>query len=211
MAYTYKNYEESDALKQMREQMQQVQQQKPGEYQSQWAQKQQQAASDYMNRPEFKYSLNGDPLYQQYKEAYQRNGKLAMQDTIGQAAAMNGGYGSSYGQVAGQQVYDSKLQQLNDRVPELYNLALSKYQADGEQLMNRFNMASSMESQDYGRYQDALSAWQTERDYATGRYDNERSRDYDIWADNDSRAFSRYQEEYSRYQDAQKLAQAQVD
>lgn len=204
MAYTYKNYEESDAMKKMREQLQQVQLQKPEQYQSQWAQKQQQAASDYMNRPDFKYSLNGDPLYQQYKEQYQRQGKLAMQDTIGQAAAMNGGYGSSYGQMAGQQVYDSKLQQLNDRVPELYNLALSKYQADGEQLLNRFNLAASMEGQDYSRYQDALSAWQNERDYAAGRYDNERSTDYNLWADMDSR-------EYSRYQDAQKLAQAQVD
>ena len=204
MAYKYKGYTESDAVQQLRDQLAQVQGKKPGEYQSQWTEKQQQAANDYMNRPDFQYNMSSDPLYQQYKEQYQRQGKLAMKDTIGQAAAMNGGYGSSYGQMAGQQMYDSKLQQLNDRVPELYNLALSKYQADGEQLLNRFNLASSMEGQDYNRYQDTLSAWQNERDYATNRYDNERSTDYNLWADQDNR-------EYSRYKDERSKAQKQVE
>ncbi|MGM9604002.1 MAG: hypothetical protein ACI3XG_02950 [Faecousia sp.] len=204
MAYQFKDYEESDAVKQYRQQLEQLLQQKPEEYQSQWQQTQQQAANDVMNRPQFQYNMNTDPLYQQYKQQYQRQGKLAMQDTMGQAAAMNGGYGSSYAQMAGQQAYNSQLQQLNDKVPELYQLALEKYQMEGQAAMDRFNLASSMESQDYSRYQDNLAAWQTERDYATDRYDNERSTDYNMWADMDDR-------EYSRYLDQQQLAMAQVD
>lgn len=204
MAYQYKNYEESDAVKQYRKQMEQMQQQRPGEYQSVWQAAQQKAANDVMNRKQFQYNMSSDPLYQQYKQQYQRQGKLAMQDTMGQAAAMNGGYGSSYAQMAGQQAYNSQLQQLNDKVPELYQLALEKYQMEGQAAMDRFNLASSMESRDYSRYQDDLSNWQTERDYATGRYDNERNTDYNLWADQDER-------DYSRYQDQQKLAAAQVD
>lgn len=204
MAYQFNDYEESDAVKQYRQQLEQLLQQKPGEYQSQWQQTQQQAANDVMNRPQFQYNMSTDPLYQQYKQQYQRQGKLAMQDTMGQAAAMNGGYGSSYAQMAGQQAYNSQLQQLNDKVPELYQLALEKYQMEGQAAMDRFNLASSMESQDYSRYQDNLAAWQTERDYATDRYDNERSTDYNMWADMDDR-------EYSRYLDQQQLAMAQVD
>ena len=65
-------------------------------------------------------------------------------------------------------------------------------------------MLSSLESQDYSRYQDQLNKWQAERDYATGRYDTERNTDYNLWSDMDQR-------DYSRYQDQQKLAQAQVD
>lgn len=204
MAYQYKKYEESDAVKQYRQQLEQLQQQKPGDYQSAWQAAQQKAASDVMNRQKFQYNMSSDPLYQQYKQQYQRQGKLAMQDTMGQAAAMNGGYGSSYAQMAGQQAYNSQLQQLNDRVPELYQLALSKYQMDGQAAMDRFNLASSLESQDYSRYQDQLSKWMAERDYATGRYDSERNTDYNLWSDTDQR-------EYSRYQDQQKLAAAQVD
>ena len=204
MAYQFKNYEESDAVKQYRQQLEQLQQQNPGQYQSQWQAKQQQAADEVMNRQKFQYNMSADPVYQQYKEQYQRQGKLAMRDTIGQAAAMNGGYGSSYAQMAGQQAYNGQLQQLNDRMPELYQLALEKYQMEGQAAMDRYNLASQMESQDYGRYKDNLAAWQTERDYTTGRYDNERSVDYNMWADMDER-------EYSRYLDQQKLAKAQVD
>ena len=204
MAYTFKPYEESDAVKQYRQQLQEIQLQKPGEYQSQYTQQLKKAQDAALNREKFQYNLSSDPLYQQYKQQYQRQGKLAMKDTVGQAAAMNGGYGSSYGQMAGQQAYNGYLQQLNDRVPELYQLALSKYQQEGQEAMDRLNMLGQLESKDYSRYQDALANWQTERGYATDRYDNERNTDYNMWSTNDQR-------EYSRYQDQQQLAQAQVE
>ena len=204
MAYQYTPYEESDAVRQYRRQLEELLTQKPGEYSSQWQAAQQKAANALLNRDKFQYNMSSDPLYQQYKEQYQRQGKLAMQDTVGQAAAMNGGYGSSYAQMAGQQVYNSNLQQLNEKVPELYQLALEKYQMEGQEAMDRFNLVSAMENQDYSRYQDKLSNWQTERTYATDRYDTERSTDYNLWADQDQR-------EYSRYQDQQQLAAAQVD
>ena len=204
MAYTFKPYEESDAVKQYRQQLEEIQLQKPGEYQSQYTQQLKKAQDAALNREKFQYNLSSDPLYQQYKQQYQRQGKLAMKDTVGQAAAMNGGYGSSYGQMAGQQAYNGYLQQLNDRVPELYQLALSKYQQEGQEAMDRLSMLGQLESKDYSRYQDALANWQTERGYATDRYDNERNTDYNMWSTNDQR-------EYSRYQDQQQLAQAQVE
>ena len=43
MAYTYKNYEESDAVKRYREQLEQANQQRPGGFASPWQEKQQQA------------------------------------------------------------------------------------------------------------------------------------------------------------------------
>lgn len=204
MAYTFKPYEESDAVKQYRQQLEEIQLQKPGEYQSQYTQQLKKAQDAALNREKFQYNLSSDPRYHQYKQQYQRQGKLAMKDTVGQAAAMNGGYGSSYGQMAGQQAYNGYLQQLNDRVPELYQLALSKYQQEGQEAMDRLNMLGQLESKDYSRYQDAFANWLTERGYATDRYDNERNTDYNMWSTNDQR-------EYSRYQDQQQLAQAQVE
>lgn len=204
MAYTYKNYEESDAVKRYREQLEKANQQRPGGYASPWQEKQQQAYDAVTNRQKFQYSPSGDPMYQQYRQQYQRQAKLGMQDTMGQAAAMNGGYGSSYAQMAGQQAYNSEMQKLNDRMPELYQLALDKYQQEGQELLQRWQMASQMENQDYSRYQDQMAAWRSDRDYAANRYDSERSTDYNLWADSDDR-------EYSRFQDQQKMAQAQVD
>lgn len=57
------------------------------------------------NQEKFSYDLNGDALYQQYKDQYTTQGKLAMMDTMGQAAALTGGYGNSYAQGVGQQAY----------------------------------------------------------------------------------------------------------
>ena len=58
-----------------------------------------------LNREKFSYDLNGDALYQQYKDQYTNLGRLAMADTIGQASAMTGGYGNSYAATAGNQAF----------------------------------------------------------------------------------------------------------
>lgn len=176
MAYR-REYEESDAVRQARELAQQQSAQKPAAYQSQWQQPMEQTAQKIADRQGFRYDLGTDPLYNQYRQQYMRQGKMAMADTVGQAAAMNGGYGSSYGQTAGQQVYNGHIQQLNDRIPELYGMALQKWQAEGADLMDRFGVMGQMEGKDYSRYRDDVGDWQSERNYANSRYDAER--DYD--------------------------------
>ncbi|MBR6050762.1 MAG: hypothetical protein IKP68_06110, partial [Clostridia bacterium] len=75
-----------------------------------------------LNRPKFSYDVDGDSLYQMYKDKYIKGAKLAMQDTMGQAAALTGGYGNSYAATVGNQAYQSYLGQLNDVIPELYHL-----------------------------------------------------------------------------------------
>ena len=67
-----------------------------------------------------------------------------MQDTMGQAAALTGGYGSSYAQTAGQQTYQNYMQQLQEQLPELYNMELQRYNQEGENLSNQFALAQSM-------------------------------------------------------------------
>jgi hypothetical protein len=109
-----------------------------------------------------------------------------MMDTMGQAQAMTGGYGNSYAQNVGQQAYQGQLQQLNDKIPELYQLALSKYQTDGGQLMDQFSILGAMEDQSYGRYLDdrnfgyqqyrdqvADEQWQKEYEESIRRFDFE--------------------------------------
>ena len=75
------------------------------------------------NRGKFSYDVSKDPLYGAYKDQYIQQGKLAMKDTMGQAAALTGGYGNTYGQQVGQQTYDAYLQNLSAVIPELYGTA----------------------------------------------------------------------------------------
>ena len=93
-------------------------------------------------RPAFSYDPASDPVYDSYAQSYQRRGRLAMRDTMGQAAALTGGYGSSYAQSVGQQQYDSYLQSLGEALPELYGMAWQRYNAEGDALKTAWELAS---------------------------------------------------------------------
>ena len=93
-------------------------------------------------RPAFSYDPASDPVYNSYAQSYQRRGRLAMRDTMGQAAALTGGYGSSYAQSVGQQQYDSYLQSLGEALPELYGMAWQRYNTEGDALKTAWELAS---------------------------------------------------------------------
>lgn len=134
-----------------------------------------------VNRDKFSYDLNGDMLYQQYKDQYIQQGQLAMRDTMGQAAALTGGYGSTYGQAVGQQQYDAYIQQLNGLVPELYGMALDRYRQEGDDLYQLYGLTGDMADEEYARYQDEYNKWLTERDYAQKQADAAYDRGYREW------------------------------
>ena len=208
--FQYEDYQESDTVKQAQEMLNQQLQQKPGEYQSTWKDQLNETISQILNRDKFSYDLNGDALYQQYKDQYVQQGKLAMMDTMGQAQAMTGGYGNSYAQSVGQQAYQGYLQQLNEVVPELYGMALDQYNQEGQDMYNQAELMAQMEDQDYGRYQDAMNAWLSERDYLAGRYDSERGYDYGKYTDNRDFSYGSFIDDrnYQYQQEQDALAEA---
>lgn len=111
----------------------------------------------YQNREPFQFNVNEDALYNQYKDQYIKHGKLAMEDTMGQAAALTGGYGNSYAQTVGQQVYQGYLDDLNDVVPDLWQQALDRYQKEGSDMLTEYGLLSDLENQEYSRFQDAAA------------------------------------------------------
>lgn len=158
------------------------------------------------NREKFSYDLNGDALYQQYKDQYMNQGKLAMLDTIGQASAMTGGYGNSYAVTAGNQAYQTYLQKLNDVVPELYQIAYDKYSKEGDDLYNKVSLYNTMYGNEYGEYRDSISDWNAEASRLEDRYYNERNYDYGMYSDAYNRAFGQYQQSVAEKQYAENLA-----
>ena len=139
------------------------------------------AYDNYMNRGKFSYDLNADALYQQYKDNYITQGKMAMMDTMGQAAAMTGGYGNSYAATVGNQVYQAKMSELNNIVPELYQMALERYNSEGEELRDKYNLLANEEQTEYGRYIDNKDALRADRDYYSTDYYNIYNRDFNTW------------------------------
>ena len=201
--YKYKDYEESDSVKAAKAALDSYAASKP-KYSSTYQDSLNKAMDRILNREKFSYDLNGDMLYQQYKDQYTNLGKAAMKDTMGQAAMLTGGYSNSYANTAGAQAYQGYLGQLNDKIPELYSLALDKYDREGNDLLNQYSLLYDRENQDYSRYRDAVGDYETALGYLADRYDTERSYDYGRYGDD--RAY-----DYQAYRDGVSDAQRQKD
>lgn len=138
--------------------------------------------SQYQNRDPFSYDFNSDALYNQYKDQYIQQGQMAMMDTMGQAAAMTGGYGNSYAQTVGQQMYNQYLGQLNEVMPELYGMAYDRYNQEGQDMLNMYDLYMSREQDNYNKYRDSVDMWNTQLSQAKDNYNtlyNEYTSAYD--------------------------------
>lgn len=122
----------------------------------------------YNNREPFTYDPSSDGLYQQYARQYQLLGRQAMEDTMGQAAGLTGGYGSSYSQSAGQQAYQQYLDRLNDALPELYGQAWSRYNQEGQNLLQGAQIAQNA-------YQQEVSDWWNQQNFLAQQAQNEQT------------------------------------
>lgn len=142
-------------------------------------------ASKIENREQFSYDINADALYQQFKDNYIQQGQMARMDTMGQAAAMTGGYGNSYAQSAGQQAYNQQLNQLNNIVPELYGMAYSRYQQEGKDLQDAFNMYMGLEDRN-------KEHWDKEYNRLSAEEQNLYKRGYDAWDKKNTQAWNEY-------------------
>jgi peptidoglycan hydrolase-like protein with peptidoglycan-binding domain len=176
-------YTESQTVKDSQTQLDTHKAQQPGAYQSGYSEKLNALYDKIMNREPHQYDMNKDIVYQQLKDRYIQQGLMAAEDTIGQAASLTGGFGNTYAQKVGQQAYQKHLQGLNDKIPELVQMDLNRYQMEGDRLADQYAMMMQQENQDYARHQDAQNAWLAERDYLAGRYDSERGYDYSKWQD----------------------------
>lgn len=135
-----------------------------------------------VSREAFKYDPMSDSLYGQYREQYAQMGRMAMQDSMGKAAALTGGYGNSYAQKVGQQEYDEYLQKLGEVMPELYAAAYQRYKDQGEALESQYQRLTKLESDEYDRYRDQVEDMKYQQGMETNREkaDNDRKdKNYD--------------------------------
>ena len=138
---------------------------------------------------QFSYDMNGDAMYKQYEDIYKNQAKLGMENAMAQAAAMTGGYGSSYAQQVGQQAYAQQMQELNQVGMDLYDRAFARDQAEKDQLMQQYAMVADREALEYNR------EYQKERDEVE---DTQWKAEYDRYIANDKTAKEQWQAEFDR-------------
>ena len=125
--------------------------------------------NEILTREDFSYDAASDPLYQQYASMYQREGDRAMRDTMAEAASAAGGM-NSYAVTAAQQANNYYASQLNDTIPELYQLAYEMYLQDKASDVENLGILNSMDDRQYARYRDTMADWTNDRDFAYNRY-----------------------------------------
>lgn len=188
--FGYSDYQASDAVNKADADLETHIANEPGDFNYTWQDQLNDVTEKILGREKFSYNLNGDALYQQYKNKYIQQGKLAMADTMGQAAAMTGGYGNSYAQSVGQQAYNAQLDKLNDIVPELWQMAYDKYLQEGQDLYNQYSLLGDNYNMEYGKHRDSVADWQNTRTYLTGVADSERTFDYGKYIDDRDLAYT---------------------
>lgn len=94
----------------------------------------------------FSYDPEADKGYQDYVAMMQQNGKKAMQDTVGKASALTGGFANSYAVNAGQRAYNDFVKQAADAQPSFRQMARDAYDAETQDILGRLNMMKQQKS-----------------------------------------------------------------
>ena len=179
-------YQRSDRVNEYYEKTRKLERNKPDEFESKYEGQISDILDNILNRPKFSYTaedMANDDLYKMYRDQYMRQGNLAMRDTMGNAAALTGGYGNTYASAAGQQAYDNYVAQLNNKALDFYDRAYQRYADEGQNLYNQMNVVTGLDNTDYQRYRDGVNDYYNDLNYYNGRYNQEYGYDYGEYQD----------------------------
>lgn len=180
------------------------------------------------NKEEFSYDPDTDPMFQQALSSALKSGQTAMQNTIGQASALTGGYGSTYATTAGNQAYNAFIEDAYNNLPEYYQMARDAYEADMEQMYKEYSMLSSEDDKEYNRnltaydatyqhrnqmYNEAYTQYRDEKSDAFAmanvelqKYAQKSSNLYNMYTMADDYADTMYERQYQKWSDDVNLA-----
>ena len=132
----------------------------PGKYSSAYTSQLANARNQLMS---FKYDPMQDARYQALAQVYGAKGNQAAQDTLGDAAALNGGYGTSYAVSAAQQQRNQYNQELASLIPDLEQNAYDR-------MAQNYNLLMDADTTAYQRYRDQVADYQWGKGYDTDIY-----------------------------------------
>ena len=141
-------------------------------YQNRYDETIQELIAGILERPDFSYDPATDPLYQNYRKEYTREGQRATEDALGAAAAASGGIPSSYASTAAGQAGNYYAAQLTDKIPELYELAYNQYLNDYNMALSDLGVVQGAEQSDYDKFLNSLNQYNTDREFAYNNWLN---------------------------------------
>ena len=187
------DYSESDEVEGRREQLRNVEANRPDPFKSKYQDQISNLLDGIYNQKKFSYTgkdLQNDDIYKMYAQRYSDSARRAMQDTMANAQAQSGGYGSSYAAQVAQQAYDNQMNGLNDKALDCRDRAYQMYRDDQANEYNKLQAFQGQDNTDYGRYRDTVTDWQNDRNYYLNALNGERTHDLNVYNANTSNYWS---------------------
>ena len=138
---------------------------KPKDYASEYTKRIDDMINQVLSREDFTYDPGSDPMYQKLKDESTYLGKRAMNDAMGAASALSGGYANSFAQTAGEHAYQDYMAQLTSGMDEMYQLALSAYDAETGRMESELKALTDAESKAYERYVNDIEEYNKTLEY----------------------------------------------
>lgn len=138
-------------------------------YENRYENQTQELINTILNRGEFTWDPATDPSAQAYQKQYAREGQRATQDTLAAASLATGGAPSSYAVSAATQAGGYYAAQMADKIPELYQQAYNRYLDEYNMQLQNLGILQSAEQMDYGKFQDRLNQYNTDRNFGYGQ------------------------------------------
>ncbi len=110
----------------------------------------------------FVYDVDSDEAYKKYKESVKSSAELALADAMGEAASLNGGYSTSYAQLAGQAAYTNTMKSADEKVLEFYKEAYDRFSDETDNIEDRLDILLEMDDAEWDRYVDMLEEYNEE-------------------------------------------------
>ena len=131
----------------------------------------------------FDYDIENDPVFRLSRDEAVRRGRLAMEDAIGKASALSGGYANSYAASAGQQAFSGETAAIRELIPELYEAAYDRYESERDSLSDRIKLLSSLEDSEFSKYTDMMKQYFDEGELLFDNYSTLSKEEYDRYVD----------------------------
>lgn len=206
-------YKKSQAVKDAENKLSQWENTKPDEYKGKYDSQIESLVNEILERDDFRYDMQSDPLYQQYRQLYTENGQKAMRDTVGQASALTGGYASSYAVTAGNQAYTDYLDELNSIALDLRDRAYEMYSDEGDRLIEDVTLLRGLDGDDYEKYLDTLEQYYSDGDYLLKKLSQMSDAEFDAflaqvdaWENDRDFDFKKLKDELDRQEFEQEMA-----
>ena len=174
------------------------------EFNSQYSSQIDSLLNQILNRQPFSYDHTTDPTYLAYADKYKRLGDRAREDTLGDVAALNGGYASSWATTAASQAQNNYNQQLSDVIPTLYDAAYNRYLNEDSLKRDDLGIVQGIDQTYYDRYRDTVSdnKWQQEFDTSNSQWEQtfDWNKKVDEWNMSNTEATQKFDQMMSKWQ-----------